>query len=336
MTRHFALCAAILLLMVSRPVSAEKLPAEPAKPEAPKVDEVKPIKEPIKLEWKWKKGDKLEVKFTDKRQMTRSADEALISKEQTVYTLAHEVTDVDATGVATVTLKYEQITYYRLDAKGETNWDSSNQPPPDKIKPNAKIGLYLCYLNQILTLKVAASGEVKSLTGMNAIMDRVKIALKGTPGEAATIKILDKCIIDSVFKDQLCLIYGPLPGKAAKTGDTWKQNIEVNQPTSGVTKQDLSFTLSGVVKREKDELVKVGLKIVQDFEAEEGGGYKDYDVAAVDKDMGGEILFSQTKGRVHSAKRGGTFDFELAEKKTGDKTVLTIDGWFIADLAPRK
>lgn len=199
--------------------------------------------------------EKLELKLHltqgESRQMTVSLDQAI---EQTVQNAAQETTqslsvtytftvsEVDAKGNATVSVRYDAVAFHARTPTGPVDYDSakpmSGQSPPMASGLAALVG-------QGYALTVTPAGAITQVTGLQKMLDAVlaRLSLPEGPLRTAAEKALKQQLNEANLKQSLADVFAPFPDHPVAVGESWSRSRRVSQGFP--IKVQTTYTLAG-------------------------------------------------------------------------------------------
>jgi hypothetical protein len=187
-------------------------------------------------------ADKLDLKLHlakgDSRQMTVSLEQTI---RQTVQNAAQEtsqslsvtytfaVTDVDAKGNATVSVRYDAVAFHAHTPAGQVDFDSSKPAAAGQSPPMAS-GL-AALVGQSYAMTVTPQGTIAQVTGLPKMLESVlaRLNLPDGPLRAAAENALRQQLSEAKLKQGLADLFAPFPDHPVAVGDSWTRTQQVNQ-----------------------------------------------------------------------------------------------------------
>jgi hypothetical protein len=185
--------------------------------------------------------EKLDLKLHlikgESRQMTVSLDQTI---QQTVQAAAQEtsqslsvtytfaVTDVDAKGNATVSVRYDAVAFHARTPGGQVEYDSSK--PASGQSPPMASGL-AALVGQSYAMTVSPQGTITQITGLQKMLDSVlaRLNLPEGPLRTAAENAVRQQLSEAKLKEGLAEIFAPFPDHPVALGESWTRTQQVNQ-----------------------------------------------------------------------------------------------------------
>jgi hypothetical protein len=173
------------------------------------------------------KGDVHDMVLTLDQTADQTLHETAIHTTQTIslgYTFRIE--DVDDQGVATVSVRYNAVSFHSKSPAGELSYDSA-QPgsyvPAVASGPAALVG-------QSYSLKVSASGSVVQVSGLDAVLKAAtaKLSLPDGPARAAVESDLKQRLDEQNVKSGLSAVFAPFPNHPVAIGESWYRKSQLD------------------------------------------------------------------------------------------------------------
>jgi len=182
---------------------------------------------PINLRLHFTKGEAHQMNVTLDQTIGQTIQGRHQETRQTigvVYTFAVE--DVDAHGVATLSVHYDSVSFHAKTPAGTVDYDSSQ--PPGMVPPMAS-GL-AALVGQGYSLKTSPEGKVIQVIGLEDLLKSVlgKLNVPEGPARAAAEKALRQQINEQNMRANLQSIFAPFPDGPVTTGQSWSRKSEVS------------------------------------------------------------------------------------------------------------
>jgi hypothetical protein len=209
--------------------------------------------EKVTLRWKFKAGEDLRYKQTQKN-VTSFGGMAMEQEQSQTYSFAIQA--VDDQGVATVILKVVALAV-KSSGLQEMEWDSEK----DKEAPaDPQASMLSKMLGQTFMLKMNPGGKVVDVKGMDKVLEAM---LKDQGPEAAVVGAqLKQMFNDDSYKSMMQQMTPQLPEQPVAKGDSWKNDFALKFPMMGSFKFDITSKLVDLKGDEAhiEQEIKLGLK----------------------------------------------------------------------------
>lgn len=133
------------------------------------------------------------------------------------------VLKVDEMGVASVKVAYRSILWKQESPLGTMEYDSEH--PPAQIPP-AALG-YVGLVGQGFTMRVTADGQVREISGLDALYDHVleKLNLPNDAAKAAAGKSVKEQFGEQSIKEMMGQMMNIYPGEPVRVGGSWQKRV---------------------------------------------------------------------------------------------------------------
>ncbi|HSU65517.1 MAG TPA: DUF6263 family protein [Tepidisphaeraceae bacterium] len=196
--------------------------------------------EKLSLNLRFDKGTVRHVTTTSEQKIDRTDRDARRQTQQTVTVgYAIGIDHVDARGAATVSVKYETVTFKTNGPDGNILYDSSS--PPGQVP--AEVSGLAALVGNGYTAKLEPEGKVSQISGAKALLDRVlgQLNLPDATARSAAEKLVRQELNESSLKRGLENLFAPLPDHPVALGDIWKHSAHT---TAGLSITiDSTYTL---------------------------------------------------------------------------------------------
>lgn len=181
----------------------------------------------LDLRLKFAKGDTHRMNVTIDQTVLQTVQGARQETRQTigvVYTFS--VDDVDAAGVATITVQYDSVSFHARTPNGPVDYDSSQ--PPGQI-PSMASGL-AALVGQGYSMKTSPNGKVVEVSGLDKLLAGVlgKLNVSEGPARTAAEKALREQINEQNMRSNLQNIFAPFPDKLVALGESWTRKNQIS------------------------------------------------------------------------------------------------------------
>ncbi|MFH1068000.1 MAG: DUF6263 family protein [Candidatus Glassbacteria bacterium] len=143
-------------------------------------------------------------------------------QQKTVDDMAFTVNAV-AGGDITLGILTERVEADIVTPRDTVHYDSSQ---PGEVK-HPMLKALAAMAGQSLEMTVSTTGRIKSVSGMDRVIDRIIASLEMPEGPAreALISAIRKNFGEEAFKDQWGFTFAAYPDRPVAPGDTWKANF---------------------------------------------------------------------------------------------------------------
>jgi hypothetical protein len=268
------------------------------------------------LRWKLKPGDALKYHMPEEMTLpggVGSAESGTTTVRQEMD-MAWVVESVSAKGDAVIGQKFDNVKLKLVGPKGERiEYDSQGDEETASLAAMVA-PIYDAMTAEPFTFTMTSRGMVKDVK----VPEKVLAVLKNSPGaevlgEMATAEGLQRMIM------KWSLV---LPEQAPAAGDRWSATIEVDAPTGGQKKIEMSYRYDGTKEIDGRTFAVVYPELEMTF-----AGNGKAQAKVVEQDSSGEILFDPQAGRIHSAKikRSVTLDVTADNRTEHQQISQTLD-----------
>lgn len=184
--------------------------------------------EKILLRLRLEKGKSYKVQMTADQKITENIQGREQEISQTIGTLfKYAVQDVAADGTASIDVTYDAVTFKQDGPKGVIEYDSAN--PPKTLHPMT--AGFAALVGQGFSMKMSSMGEVKEVTGVEALIDKMVAALPVPDGAAkeAMEKTLKEQFGPEALKARMQTAAATYPREAMGVGGTWVQTLKLTK-----------------------------------------------------------------------------------------------------------
>jgi hypothetical protein len=169
------------------------------------------------------KGKTYLIKTTTQAKIVQTEKGKDQKRSQTIaMTLSYQVQDVDASGLATVKITFTAAKYKMITSFGVIEYDSQNTKSP----PPASALAFSAMVGQTLTIKLTPNGKVSSITGVDAMVDKMvkKINMGSNIGS-----MLKQQFGEEQIKEMIEGSLTVYPETPIGPGDTWTKKTTVSR-----------------------------------------------------------------------------------------------------------
>jgi len=240
-----------------------------------------PAQEQFSPHLRFVKGDVQHIKVTLGQTIDQVVKDAKQHITQTTVigsTLA--VDDVDPNGTASLTVRFESVSFTAHTPSGPVEYDSTN--PPGLVPP--AVSTLAALVGQAYSAKIDARGIVKEVDGLPGLSDTLLSRLNSTEGVAriAAEKALRQELNEQNLMQNLQNLFFPLPDHPVSIGDNWLRATQVNlglpltvrstytllSRTAGVA----TVEITGKVTTAQDAGMDLGpMKLTYDLQGDQNG-----------------------------------------------------------------
>jgi len=184
--------------------------------------------EKILLRLRLEKGKSYKVQMTAGQKITQNIQGREQEISQTIGILfKYAVQDVAADGTASIDATYDAVTFKQDGPKGVIEYDSANPP---KTPHPMTTGL-AALVGQRFSMKMSNMGEVKEVTGVEAMLDKMAAALPAAEGAAKEPmeKVLREQFGPEALKEIMQTAAARYPREAMGVGGTWVQTLKLTK-----------------------------------------------------------------------------------------------------------
>ncbi|NDV59586.1 DUF6263 family protein [Bacteroides sp. 519] len=122
---------------------------------------------------------------------------------------------------STIEFMYKDVVYNLGSAMINASYDSKSTTPPSGNVNEMMAKIFSCLLNKKFTLVLTADGSVKSVEGMQAIIDDMMKAMGNDMAAQQMGQQMSQQFGDEAMKASFEQAFKIYPGKAIKAGDSW-------------------------------------------------------------------------------------------------------------------
>ncbi len=170
-----------------------------------------------------KTGDKYNVTQSTEQKISMDANGQKIDVTQIITTgYTYNITDVTKDDLATISVTYDTLSVKQTSVDGTKEYDSkksNSKADPQNIIYNSMIG-------HGFTFKVSKDGKIKSIDGVNKMLDNILTKLDGFDAitKAELVNYLKQNFGDDAIKESLSQMTEVYPDKdkKIKMGSSWK------------------------------------------------------------------------------------------------------------------
>jgi hypothetical protein len=271
----------------------------------------------VTLRYAWTKGEQLKYRMTNESTVGMSGLPG-IGEMTTTTTIVQDQTmtadSVAADGAATLLTKIDSLKMNLSTPMFGVAYDSANPPAPGSDPMAEQVGSMVgAVVGQTVTMVIEPTGAIRSLTGLQKMMEGVQ---RSMPGGLAGLGGMT--MNDDALKGTFGQGFATLPAKAIKTGDSWTASMKLPNPAGTMT-LDMSFTLKNV----SGTIATIGYTQKATFVITADMGPMQMKMG--DGTGGGEITFDTKAGRM--LKSTGTMSMPMTMSMSGpDGQQLDIQG----------
>jgi hypothetical protein len=257
------------------------------------------VAQDVTLRYRWTKGEELRYRTTAQTDMTMTGLPGMGDMNvTTVQVQVHKMVadDVAADGAATVRVTYESMKMtMNMPMMGEVTYDSAapeaaaGNPLAENLKPLGAL------VGQPFTMVVSPAGKINRIDGLAPILEKARAGMAAAAGGALGAGDLNAILSEDSQRIGLERSLLPMPERATKVGETWKNSLKVPNPMGAQVVADV-YTLkevaAGIARVSSAGTVKP-----------EGapGTMGPMTVAMGDGTSQGEVVFDVKAGRVNKS-----------------------------------
>ena len=184
--------------------------------------------EKVLLRLRLEKGKSYKVQMTADQKITQNIQGREQKISQTIGILfKYAVQDVAADGTASIDVTHDAVTFKQDGPKGVIEYDSANPPKA----PHPMTAGLAALVGQGFGMKMSNMGEVKEVTGVEAMLDKRAAALPAAEGAAkeAMEKALKEQFGPEALKEMMQTATTRYPKQAMGVGGTWEQTLKLTK-----------------------------------------------------------------------------------------------------------
>ncbi|MHC4472958.1 MAG: DUF6263 family protein [Planctomycetota bacterium] len=284
----------------------------------------KAAKTPSKPSFKYRFDPGTTVRFRTTTEMEMGGMMAM--KQNQVQEQTWTAKEPDEEGNSVLEITYDVVKFHmEHPMMGNVDYDSSTADPNDE--PNPLAAGAAAFVGEKVTLTVSPDGEVKSVSGFNAIVEKM---IKDNPmGE-----MMKGMLSDETMKSQMQGFMGKLPNKDMGVGDEWKDEITTQGPMMGTITMNITNKVKSI-----DEVDGVTIGVIESSAVIDmsslklpGGDDPDDPMAAMlsqikisEGKLTGEMKFDMTNGQIVMNRAVTTMTMEMMGQQSDVKTVMTTE-----------
>jgi len=173
------------------------------------------------LSFNVKKGDKYKITTITNQKITMKVmEQDMKMDQQMTMEYLYDITDVDKEGIATVRVKYDYIVMKSSVAGINIEIDTRKE----SSKSNIESKPYFALIGQGFAFKVDKHGVIKSIEGVDAMLDKVMEGLNTLePAQKeAFVTMIKQNFGEEALKQALSQLTDIYPKKEVNVGETWK------------------------------------------------------------------------------------------------------------------
>lgn len=277
---------------------------------------------PVDIKYKWTKGDVITYRMVqDTSGTTTMPGQAPMKMAQTVTsTTRMEVESVAEDGAATVRSSTEAM---RVESKspmgGEMVYDSADPKGADADSPVAAV--FDAMIGQGFTMVITPGGEVRSVDGMDELIDR----LAANAGVPMALDNLKKSMGDAAMQGAMEQAFKMWTKEGVEPGDTWTGALENAVPMLGTMKIDATMTLKDVKEIDGRRLARVGHVMKTSFEASKDAMMPGMTITVDPSTSEGETLFDLDRGQLHRMEMSMPMPMTITMDQGGQTMTMKQD-----------
>ncbi len=174
--------------------------------------------------------------------------------------------------------------------------------------------VFSSFIDSSLDFTLAQNAQIKKITGIDKLVERVLISLLGAnfkqhPKKAEVEKSIRASLNEKDLKKSFAEGYFSLPEKPVKLGDTWQSELVVNISEVGDVAFKLTYKLEKIKKKDNQNIAVVKM-------------LGKYDNASKQNDISANLVIT-------SSKYEGRFEFDIAQGEFLDyKRILSLETLF--------
>ena len=184
--------------------------------------------EKVLLRLRMEKGKSYKVQMTADQKITQKIEGREQKTSQTIgMLLKYDVQDVAADGTASINITYDAVTFKQKGPMGLIEYDSANPPK----MPHPMTAGFAALVGQGFSVKMSNMGEVKEVTGIEAMIDKMVAASPVPDGAAkdAMKKLLEEQFGADALKEMMPTATTTYPKQAMGVGGAWAQTLKVTK-----------------------------------------------------------------------------------------------------------
>lgn len=196
------------------------------------------------LRWKYEPGSELVYRMTNDQQIDLAAMGGSATSRQ-VQTMRWRVTDVASNGDATIVVTTERVQMEMSGITGNVSYDSDTGELPAEPQYRALAGL----VGASYTVVVGSTGEVRSVSGMDAVRRQVMEAMP--PDQRAVAQtVTDQMFSDEAMSNMMQQSFQLFPEQPVGPGDSWPSSFSISIPMLGTMSTNLTYSFVGLEERD--------------------------------------------------------------------------------------
>ncbi|MFG0325933.1 MAG: DUF6263 family protein [Phycisphaerales bacterium JB037] len=252
--------------------------------------------EPVKLKWKFEKGQNLNYRMTmDQAQKISGGGlpGEIEMTQKTVTDMNYKVQSVAEDGTAQLVVTTTAVKFNMANPMMGMNiaYDSTagDEPTMETAGVAAMVGTSY-------TVWVDESGKVSKVEGIDEMMAKV---LENT--DPMTAQMLEGMFNEETLTSQTEASFRVVPGEEVDTGDTWSVTTEQPMPSLGKLSIRSTYEYNGMGSEKGHDGAIIGFNATPSFQAEPGAPMR---MSLNSGDVKGKVVFSPTLGQiVHMASK---------------------------------
>lgn len=201
----------------------------------------------IQLKLNLEKGSRYNLKMLTEQSITQTIQKQKVSSIQSIgVSYTYNVENVESDGTQKIKVIYNSFLQDIQSGNNRMSYNSAN--PKDKDNPFAKI--YSSLIDKGFTMIISPEGDIKSLTGVDALLKSVikKMELPSEELRAAAEQSLSEQFSDKAVKESMQSMMGIYPHYPVGIGDSWSKSSVIKKtfPANYDTKWTLKEIKGGI------------------------------------------------------------------------------------------
>jgi len=220
-------------------------------------------------------------------------------------------------------------TFGRMHTKvsmGGMSMEFDTESDEEAAHPVAAFQKFLQGKHVVVTM--SPRGLVRSVEGLEAILDDLSEALPDQPGNPQAMEAIKQGFGAEATTALMQQAVVPYPEDAVAIGDTWHQNLKLPNPALGDLNIKRSYTVEGAERMQERDCLKLGVSSTIEFEgggpefAQFGQMFGAELVFDIDEASGrGTVWIDRNSGVVVLSKSTQTIEMDMLLEKSGSEGV---------------
>ena len=213
----------------------------------------------VTLRYAYKQGQRYQASVINESVIAQETGVGLptLLKQRTVIDMDMEVLSVDPDGAAEIKLTYQRIAVLQDFPQMKIDYDSGDPLKKDVDHPML-VG-YKALIGRSITMKMSSIGVVKSIQGLNDLVQAILERIPEGPGREAARAQLAKSMDEEHFGQRMGSMGVHFPEQPVAVGDSWHndQNTDMgfiklaigsDYKVEKITDDDVELSLAGTIK----------------------------------------------------------------------------------------